>query len=266
MSGLIAPLVNRQYKCEHVALKVRTIDGVRISGVHLARERRRREVVVYCHGFLGSKNFRSVPSVLDRLSSRCDVIAFDFRGHGGSSGVSTLFDREVLDVRAIVEYAKECGYDKVALFGESMGGSAAICYAGEYRDVGGVAAVAPLADDCDYLTPLARGMLRFLFQTRSGRRLAETLYGARLGQLPASSSPLDLVGAISPIPTLLIHGRNDPLVRLEGTRALYERAGQPKALQILDRGVHAFILGDYLIGIVIRWLEEVGTLSADAGK
>ena len=51
------------------------------------------------------------------------VVSYDSRGHGSSSGVTTLGDAEVLDLDAAIGWARWLGADDVVTVGFSMGGS-----------------------------------------------------------------------------------------------------------------------------------------------
>jgi hypothetical protein len=85
-----------------------------------------RGTVVYCHGY--GENRAQVLSVLKPLSDlRLDVLAFDFRGHGDSPGHTVTFgDREVRDVEAAVEFARQQSSDRpVFIVGVSIRRSAA---------------------------------------------------------------------------------------------------------------------------------------------
>lgn len=84
-----------------------TCDGERLAALHLPRPDRSRELaVIVAHGFSGSLRKPAVRAVAAALAPYVGVLAFDFRGHGDSSGVSTLGDREIYDVDAAVISAR----------------------------------------------------------------------------------------------------------------------------------------------------------------
>ena len=51
--------------------------------------------------------------------------------------------------------------------------------------------------------------------------------------------PIDIVHEISPRPVLFVHGREDWLIKPEHSRAMFEKARDPKALEIIDGAGHA---------------------------
>src|SRR5206468_7343515 len=99
-------------------------DGVVVSGVRFDGPSSLAFVVG--HGFCGT--WRNVLPLATKLAQRGTVYAFDFRGHGASSGLTTLGNLEALDVKAVVEHAREgCGPDAhVVTIGASMGGIAVL--------------------------------------------------------------------------------------------------------------------------------------------
>ena len=95
-------------------LTLRTSDGEQLAGVHVEGPDPGRTLgVVVAHGFTGSLAKPGLQAVVAALAEHAGVVAFDFRGHGGSTGVSTLGDREVLDLEAAVAEARRRGYDRV---------------------------------------------------------------------------------------------------------------------------------------------------------
>jgi pimeloyl-ACP methyl ester carboxylesterase len=89
--------------------------------------------IVLAHGFTGSLEKPALRRAAETFTQHAPVIAFSFRGHGGSGGLSTLGDREVLDLAAAVRWARSLGHDRIATVGFSMGGSVVLRHGGLYR-------------------------------------------------------------------------------------------------------------------------------------
>jgi pimeloyl-ACP methyl ester carboxylesterase len=109
-----------------------TADGVRLDAHHDPGER--GLAVVMAHGFAGSWRrpaWRRMAGWLNQPGF--GVLSFDFRGHGRSTGVSTVGDQEVLDLAAAVDWAGQLGYRRVATLGFSMGAAVAVRHAGLVR-------------------------------------------------------------------------------------------------------------------------------------
>ena len=79
---------------------LRTADGERLATVLLAGPG--DTCVVLAHGFSGSTATPALRRVAEGLARHASVLAYDARGHGSSTGRTTLGDREVLDVVARV--------------------------------------------------------------------------------------------------------------------------------------------------------------------
>jgi uncharacterized protein len=213
-----------------------TEDHVRLAG---SRVGRRGPTVVFSHGLLGWHRKLRVVRFVEALARRFVVYAFDLRGHGASGGLCTYGDREVLDVAAVVDLARaERPNDALGTVGVSMGGVAVVRHAALRGRVDGVVAVSTPARWDGHGSRAVRQM-RWLGSSPAGRRLARAL-GVRLA-LPGAwpESPEEVVGAVAPIPLVLVHGRDDHFFDEEEAWRLYRRAGEPKRLLLATRFGHA---------------------------
>lgn len=114
-----------------------TDDGVPLVGWWVPAEEA-RGTVVFLHGYGASKaQSLAVLPFLHRAGYH--VLTFDFRAHGESGGTYTTVGlEEARDVRAAVEWLRgrpEAATDRVALFGWSMGGAAALIAAPDLPEV-----------------------------------------------------------------------------------------------------------------------------------
>ncbi|MFD0852536.1 alpha/beta hydrolase, partial [Actinomadura adrarensis] len=75
-----------------------TRDGVRIDAGHSPGER--ELCIVVAHGFTCSWRQPALRRIAGAFNAHGGVIGLDLRGHGRSGGLSTVGDREVLDVEA----------------------------------------------------------------------------------------------------------------------------------------------------------------------
>ncbi|MFE3515352.1 alpha/beta hydrolase [Streptomyces sp. NPDC059166] len=118
-----------------------TGDGVRIEAVYTpctadsgagGPGAAGRTAVVLAHGFTGAADRPALLRAARVFSQRAAVITFSFRGHGRSTGRSTVGDREVLDLAAAVAWARSLGHRRVVTVGFSMGGSVVLRHAALY--------------------------------------------------------------------------------------------------------------------------------------
>jgi fermentation-respiration switch protein FrsA (DUF1100 family) len=69
-------------------------------------------------------------------------------------------------------------------------------------------------------------------------------------------SPIEYVAGIAPRPLLLVHGSKDDVVDISHARHLYQKAGEPKQLIIVDGAGHRLRRSDRAVAIVIYWLKS----------
>lgn len=209
--------------------------------------------VVLAHGFSGSLATPALRRVAGGLARHISVLAYDARGHGGSSGRTTLGDREVLDVDAAVAAARGQGFARVVTCGWSMGGSAVIRQAAlRGTAVGGHVlsappdAVASVSGTSAWSTratataPMRR--LHRLVETRTGRLVARRAMATRIDPRTWAEpplSPLDVVGRVAPLPLLVVHGDRDGYFALTHAHELAAAAGDPVELWVEPGFGHA---------------------------
>ncbi len=233
VTSILAPMA-RRYRVPIEPFAVTTKDGVRIVG---ARVGDRPQGLVFCHGFLGWHRKGRIVHMVEALSRWFTVYAFDFRGHGRSSGSSTFGDQEVLDVDAVVRLARAERKDPVVTAGGSMGGVAVVRHAAL---VGGVDAVAAISTPAGWDGHPSRAVRRMqaLTGTARGRRAARAL-GVRISDRWGDpASPEEVAADVSPIPLLVFHGRDDHYFDEEQAWRLYRAAREPKRLLLSSRFGH----------------------------
>jgi pimeloyl-ACP methyl ester carboxylesterase len=177
------------------------------------------------------------------LRAHAGVLGFDFRGHGGSTGHSTVGHREVLDLDAAVREARELGYRDVVTCGWSMGGSVVLRHAALHGGVDAVVSVSALSR-WFYRDTAPMRRVHWAIETRAGRLVARRAFRTRISAagwdpdaLP--ESPVEVVGRISPVPVLFVHGDRDHYFPVEHPQALYDAAKDPKELWLVEGFGHA---------------------------
>lgn len=215
-------------------LRLSTADGELLHAQVWPSRSAGRDWVVLAHGFSGSTAVPAVRAVAAGLAARATVLAYDARGHGRSTGLSTLGAREVLDVDAAVARARAGGALRVATVGFSMGAAAVVRHAAGVAGYGIVerpdAVVAVSGTGAWSTPPTATWPMRrlhLLVQTAPGRLVTRVLLRTRVdpaGWATAPVSPADCVTDVS-APLLVVHGDRDGYLRLDHARALAARAG-----------------------------------------
>jgi pimeloyl-ACP methyl ester carboxylesterase len=225
-------------------LGLRTVDGERLEAIHVEGQNLGRPLcVVLAHGFTLSITRPGVRAVIAALAAHAGVVAFDFRGHGRSSGKSTVGHREVLDLDAAVAAARRLGYADVVTCGWSMGGSVVLRHAALHGGVEAVVSVSALSRwFYRDTTPMKR--VHWAIETRLGRLVARRLLKTRISSAgwdrsAPPESPVEVAPRISPIPVLFVHGDHDHYFPVEHPEALFAAANEPKELWLVERFGHA---------------------------
>jgi esterase/lipase len=238
---------------EEISIKEFTLlteDGVTISVSHFLYNQ--PNVCILAHGFMGSKHRPYIKTLSERLSKYSDIITFDFRGHGDSLGVFNGLD-EFYDIKAVVEYARNCGYKKIVVVGFSLGGIEGIYEAAKFHNIDALVTVSTPANA--EIIEFTAKWLFWLLTNQFGRMVLQPW--VRLDNTPEFPKPVTVIDQVSPIPLLIIQGTEDILVDIEQAEILYEKAKEPKDLVILEGMGHPPKLTEEFHDTVEKWLEEL---------
>jgi uncharacterized protein len=216
----------------HEEASFRTEDGILLRGWWLPSPRAKRTVIAL-HGHRGARHHCvGVAAALWRREA--NVLLFDHRGRGSSEGETiSLGHFETRDASAAVTYVlSRAPSVPVGLIGYSMGGAVALMCAARDGRVGAVVADSPFASE--------RGLVRTLLRKRVGllngpvAALSEHL----LPYDPGEVEPLKEVAKIAPRACLFVHGLLDGTCDPKDSVRLYEAAGEPKELWLLEGAGH----------------------------
>lgn len=211
-----------------------TDDGVTLSGWLIPAGRDTRAAVVLMHGYSWNR-LPWLAGFVPWLQRSYHVLQFDFRGHGGSDdALVTLGTLEQRDVAAAVRFLAGRGLGPIALMGVSMGGSVAIMSAPDLP----VAAVVADAAYADLRNPISNRMREAGYPLSTlGSRLV--VGAASLRARARLQSPIQRVAQIAPRALLLIAPSDDRTVSPEQSRRMFDAAGEPKELFIVEGAAHA---------------------------
>ena len=212
----------KDFGADYESIELKTEDGVKLKGWHIKGN---ENCVVLLHGYSRSRwDDVYMRKVMERMwKVGYSVLAVDFRAHGESDGKhTTLGDKEIMDVKAMMEYAKEhC--KKVYIIGYSMGGFLAL-----------KSASLELADKVVADSP-------YIYTDKTGARglkyfanLPEWLYAfvkpfaiLLSGVKYENTNPFKFAKGIK-VPTLIIAGKKDPLVKIEEIKEFLKLATNVK--------------------------------------
>jgi len=186
-------------------------------------------LIVVCHGVgTNREDLRGVSRFLCRAGF--NVLAFDFRAHGESTGSKTTFGfREALDVQAAVQYAVahyQQQFEGVGVYAISMGSAAAILAARHMPQVKAFVFDSPFARLEDLVDQ------QFSHWPRLPRRLFASMArfsGSILTGIQATEiAPEAYAPDLGTRPVLVFHGDQDTLIPIAQGRQLFERIPGPK--------------------------------------
>lgn len=234
-----------------------TADGVAVEAEHRPPAGGSGHLaIVVAHGFTGALERPAIRRAAEGLSRYGGVVTFSFRGHGRSGGLSTVGDREVLDVEAAVRWARRLGYARVATVGFSMGGSVVLRHAALPRlprltggprgaqdpyGSAGVDAVVAVSSPARWYyrgtAPMRR--LHWAVTRPAGRLVSRVGLRTRIRAAewdPVPLSPVESVPYIAPTPLLIVHGDRDTYFPLDHPLSLAEAAGENGAELWIEAG------------------------------
>ncbi|MGN2640163.1 alpha/beta hydrolase [Nocardia takedensis] len=223
---------------EYSDLLMRTADGQTVHGWWLPAPNARGHVL-FAHGNGGTIGDR-VPLYALLVESGLDVLAFDYRGYGRSTGRPSEFGT-ALDARAARRaLLEQPGVDpeRVLYFGNSLGGGVAVELSTRYPPAG-----------------------LFLMSTFTGLRdAARSVYPYLPARLVPDAYPsLRRVRDLR-VPVLIMHGDRDELLPLRHAERLYEAAAEPKRLEVFPGAGHSDLIvtdGGRWTRVVREWTTQV---------
>jgi pimeloyl-ACP methyl ester carboxylesterase len=253
----------------HDRFTVRTSDGVEIRGYHVHKTREpeyARRAVIIAHGGFRSKDLFIKALMTAWLFEEFDIISFDFRGHGESGGYWTGDGKTVADLKAVIDFAKQKGYQRIGVYGRSMGGWTAILETVDHHDVDAIV-VAGLPPGFFSEVPEFMGRIRLL-KYPGVPFLMRVIMGVRFRPFRDIRSPIKEIGQVSPVPILILFNETDPGAGVRGrddhwesipldqrppsyrrirsfpftAQEVYDAASEPKHLHILPGAAHVYSL------------------------
>jgi pimeloyl-ACP methyl ester carboxylesterase len=212
----------------HATSRLLASDGTRLVATYLPGPSTSSTAVLVAHGFAAHRRKPAYARLADGLSHAFPVLSLDLRGHGGSGGVSTLGDREHLDVRAGLDWLHAVGHDRVVAVGSSMGATAVLHAASLGAPFDAVVTVSGPAwfraePDTE---PLRR--LHTLWEGRAGRAGLRWLLGVRVAGPAVWQHP--------PHPAQMASNVRVPLLAVHGADDGYFPPGDADALRAAARG------------------------------
>jgi len=232
-----------------------TSDKEKISYIHYKQGH--KMIVVIAHGFFNSKETLLLLQLKDSLLDYYDVLMFDFRGHGKSSGTFSFTSNEDHDLGSILEYARN-GYEAVGLIAFSLGAVISINTLAKTDVVKSFICVS---------APTEFGKIDFRFWNIDFEN--DVIYNLNEGKIGKSlrlgpfwlnkSRPIDSIEKVK-CPVLFIHGDKDWVIDYQHSHQLYNKAKSKKKIEIISNGPHAeYLLRKYhkqVLSVIMDWFSQ----------
>jgi len=233
-------------KLEFSDLAFGAADGKRLHGWWVPARAPAIGHVLLCHGNAGNVGDR-VTHVALLSAAGFDVLAFDYRGYGRSSGRpserGTYLDARAARDEMLSRGGVDCA--RVLYLGESLGGAVALALALEVPPAGVI-----LQSTFTSVRDMAR-----LHYPRIPPALVPDAYPS-LRRIPRLQVPL-----------LVLHGARDEIVPLRHGEALVEAAPAPKRMHVFPDVGHNDLLtcaGRAWAQAIAAWARELAPTSAAA--
>ena len=214
-------------------------------------------VVIVAPGWCMTKDSDAFKRIAQMFSEQFDVLSFDFRGHGKSGGWFTFTAKELLDLDAVVKFAKAKNYKKIYLAGFSLGAGTSLIYASKNKDINSVIAVSAPADFGKIENQMWKkeAWSETFKKFELNRFLSIRPYPIPLKKI----KPIDIIDKIE-CPVLFLAGEKDPTVHSWHTKDLYDKALCKKEFKLFENGCHAEDLYLHFEGefkqICFDWLKD----------
>lgn len=235
---------------------IKTVDNCSIALNH--HRKSFNKVVILAHGFFNNKGAYLFRKIAKMFNKYYDVISFDFRGHGRSKGTFSWTTHEGKDLQAIIDYAVNCKYKKIAVVGFSLGAAITLIQASKNASINSIISIS---------SPYAFWKIDYHFWK------PEMLQDLKLNMGPKGKfksirpgnpflkklKAIDIIENIT-IPILFMHGANDWLISKKHSETLYKKAKCKKKLYIVRNAGHAEKIfdtkPDEFEKVTIDWLKN----------
>jgi len=224
-------------------------------------------LLISCHGFTGDKyEVERFPKVSKAFNQEgFDTLIFDFSGSGENPREVVTLSKQVRDLKDVHDWAEKQEYTWIALLGLSFGGLTSV--AANLSDIKAMILWAPVLDYHETfenknlnlfkaLDNLWKRPLKLPTSGKGGKILVDKSFSEDLLKHDVKS-----LLKKQNIPTLIIQGTNDSVVKLETTRSAFKLFPRDDlhVLVEVEGATHDFNNKhlDQFIAISINWMTKI---------
>lgn len=248
----------------HTKLVSLKLDGINIAGqLYLPAGDAPYHTVCTCHGIPAAPPDPNAPGYASLAEYLCSnglaTLIFNFRGTGQSGGNIDM-PGWARDLGAMLDYLcslPEVDKSRLSLLGFSGGAAVSVYVAAKDKRVTSVVAGACPAEFGDWTRGESQPLIGHF----------RDIGAIRDKGFPASPQawldgfniikPIDHIAQISPRPLLIVHGSADDVVSVDDAHRLYDKAGEPKELAIVEGAGHRLRHDERAMAIILGWLKSL---------
>lgn len=205
--------------------------------------------ILFFHGN-GDNVSTQLPNTFWLAKKGYDLYVFDYRGYGLSQGEVDL-DATISDMSLMTAYvlAKLADNEKLIILGHSLGGSMAIYSVAHSNYKNRIEALITVGAFSDYhevaQDVLAKTWFTWPFQWPLSFTIDNTY------------RPLDSIGLVSPVPVLIMHGKNDEIIGIEHAEKLFAAAKPPKMFKLIDSDHNNIFISNENRRVLLDYLQTL---------
>lgn len=235
-------------KIKHIVLK--NEDNIKLDCWDINPNLSDKYVVIF--GGIGSEksNNNLQNTYLKFVKKGWGVIAFDYRGRGGSTGIFCQ-KNALKDAKVVWEYLLRKGINSynIGVLGHSMGAAVALDFASRYN-TSFVLLLNPFNKAVDMVKNIARQLSLPSFIKKTVKKLPDFLIPLR--NRFNNENALNKVHS----PTLIIHTKDDDTIPVELCRKLYDKNNTKNNITYLELEGTDHEINDDKIDICLHFIEE----------
>ncbi len=226
--------------------------------------------------FPGICKFHGLPGGPDQVSGLATrlaeagfaVLTFDFRGFRQSDGRFSLAG-EIKDAKKAITHLLESDLtigSWSGVYGASYGGAVAVCTMAEDSRVNALCLRAPVYDTLWFAqSPMIRPAIDYIVETDPTQvpGIEDPEYQEEFMRILVEDArvynPMNEISKIAPCPLLIVHGTDDVGIPLAGVKRLYELAGEPKDLVVVEGADHNLSdprAYEITMNTVVEWFKK----------
>jgi alpha/beta superfamily hydrolase len=247
------------------------VDGLELAGrlyLPAPKAGKTHPAICICHGIpAGPPNpgDPGYPALAERFCAQgFTVLIFNFRGTGASQGNFDILGWSH-DLAAAIDYMHqldEVDKSRLSLMGFSGGAAVSVYVAARDNRVSSIVTCACPAEFSRFRSPEGRDAI--IEQSRRVGTIRDSNFPPSLEEWARGFeivSPISWVHRISPRPILIVHGDSDELIEPSQALMLYQKAGEPKELLLIQGGGHRLRTNEVAMSAALSWLKEVNNIN-----